>query len=381
MRRFDRVRRVLENSPVSASTNLTDNKRLTSTSFTEPSPFINLSPVDTGLNMPQFNALFESPPPFDHVNGHSVVGSSTGWSLHLRRPSISSQYLYIYISLVSIENSPPPSYPQSANTSNGQSTTSEWSAVGHATATGKSGRVIHSLQEDIARLTRECSVFRARAEETQRMNDVLKTQVQNMVDQIGNLELANETNLNSISRKDRKIEGLKSELQSEKNKRQRAEAETNKINQSMLETRDEFNQKTAQLNEYSNYYQVQYDVLVHSSRRERAETQRKLQLIRGDIITLKKASEEKSIQMDRLETIMSQKNREVETSKENFNKLFEEYTSYRKTNDDEVRGLIERGHENESKMDSAIGSLKETEGNMKWTMQHDRVQRERNRYL
>lgn len=122
--------------------------------------------------------------------------------------------------------------PLSTHT-NGDAVSTEWSsAVGHA-ATGKSGRVIHNLQEDIARLTRECSVYRSRAEETQRINDAFRTQVQTMTEQIRNLELANETNLHSISRKDRKIEDLRLEIQSERDRRHRAEKETDETNQLM----------------------------------------------------------------------------------------------------------------------------------------------------
>ena len=270
---------------------------------------------------------------------------------------------------VSIEKPHPPS---SNNT--GQ-VTSEWSAVGHATATGKSGRVIHGLQEDIALLTRENSVIRARTEETQRMNDVLKTQVQTMIDQIHNLETANERNLQSIARKDDKIQSLKTEVQNEKDRRQRVEGEAAEINQSMGEARDEFNRKTAELSEMANLANTQYNALAHSAQRERSETRRKLQIIREDIASLKGVGERKDVPVERLDAVMAQKNREIETSKESFDKLFEDYTTYKQVHDDEVSGLIARGHANEAKWNVAFASLKETQDKMKWTIAQDRRQR------
>lgn len=268
------------------------------------------------------------------------------------------------------ENPPQPS----SNHTNGDAT-SEWSAVGHAAATGKSGRVIHNLQEEIARLKRECSVYRARAEETQRMNEVFKTQVQNMTDQLRNLELANEMNRNSIQRKDNKIEGLKAELQGEKNRRQQAEGETSRTHQEMTDRRDEFDHKTAELTDIANHARTQYDVLAQSSQRDRADLQRRFQVIRSDIASLKDISGKKDVRLERLDTIMAQKNREIDNSRESFDKLFGDYTAYKQAHDDEVRGMVERGRHHDERLDAALASLKETEGRMRWVMQQDAIQR------
>ena len=253
------------------------------------------------------------------------------------------------------------------NLTNGE-TSSEWSsAVGHA-ATGKSGRVIHNLQEDIARLTRECSVYRSRAEETQRINDAFKTQVQNMTEQLQNLETANETNLQSINRKDRKIDELRSEVQTERQRRHRAEGETDKVNQLMAEVQDEFNRKSAELQEITNHARTQYDVLATSRQREQAEQQRKLKHIRDDFISLQDAYEKRNAEYERLDTIMAQKNREIEVNRENYDKVFNTFNTYKQARDQEARGLIERGHESEAKMNRALESLKEAEGEMKWAI-------------
>lgn len=207
------------------------------------------------------------------------------------------------------------------------------------------------------------------------MNDVLKTQVQNMMDQTRNLELANEANLTSIARKDRKIEGLKEELRNEKDRRLRAEGETTQINQSMGEARDDFNRQSAELSEIASYASTQYNALAHSSQRDRAETKRKLQLIREEIGSLKLAREKKDLHIERLDAVMSQKNREIESSSFAFDKLFEDYVRYKQMHDDDLRGLVERGHIHEAEIDAALVSLKETQDKMKWTIAQDRRQR------
>ncbi|KAB8244751.1 hypothetical protein F9C07_2199468 [Aspergillus flavus] len=307
------------------------------------SPRVSLPHVETQLNMHQYSNLFDRDSPerlkavessAESINSHSSNTRTNGSTL-----------------------------------TNSDSMTTEWSsAVGHA-ATGKSGRVIHNLQEDIARLTRECSVYRSRAEETQRMNDAFKTQVQNMTERLRNLEQAHETNLHSISRKDKKIEELRAEVQSEKDRRMRAETETNKFHQLMDESRDDFNRKCAELQEIANHARTQYDVLAKAGQRERADQQRRVKAIRDEIDALKSRQEEKSLHLERLDAVMAQKNREIEIGRENFDKLFEVYESYKKAHDEEVHTLVERGRQGDANLEAALASLKETEDRMKWAIQ------------
>ncbi|KAL2003919.1 hypothetical protein VTN02DRAFT_1615 [Thermoascus thermophilus] len=302
----------------------------------EDAPRVNLPHVETRLNMHQYNGLFEVSSP-ERQNGSANEPSDA------RTLSSSAQ-------------------------TNGESP-HEWSsAVGHA-ATGKSSRVIHNLQEDIARLTRECSLYRSRAEETQRSNEALKVQLQNLTDRLRNAELSNETNLISIARKDRKIEQLRAEIQGEKDRRQHAEGETRKIHQLMAESKDDFNRKCAELQDITNHSRTQYDALAQATLREKADFQKKLDALRDEFDALRRQSDEKDIQLERLDAIMAQKNREIETGRERIDKLFEEYEAYKKAQDDAVRELIEQGHRNETIIDQALASLKETEGRMKWAIQ------------
>ncbi|KAL2870070.1 uncharacterized protein BJX67DRAFT_378618 [Aspergillus lucknowensis] len=303
--------------------------------------------VETGLNMPQYNGLLETDSP-ERQKGAAVESS---------RETIS----------------PPPNHTNGfSHPTNGDATTAEWSsAVGHA-ATGKSGRVIHNLQEDIARLTRECSLYRSRAEETQRMNEAFKTQVQNMSDRLRNLEHSNEMNLHSLSRKEKKIEDLRTEIQNERARRQQAETEKERFHQLMDEAQDDFHRKAAELQEIAHHSRTQYDVLAKAGQRERADQQRRLKSIRDEFITLREKYEHTISQIDRLDSIMTQKDRELELARENFDNLFKEYEAYRRIHDEEVRSLIEDGQQGEARFSAALASLKETEGRMKWVMKVNR---------
>lgn len=173
----------------------------------------------------------------------------------------------------------------------------------------------------------------------------------------------------SISRKDRKIEELRSEIQNEKDKRQNAEGETRKIHQIMADSRDDFNRKCAELQDITNHAQTQYDALAKAGMRDKADLQKKLNGLREDFATLRRQSDEKDVQLERLDVIMAQKNREIETATERIEKLFETYEAYKTENDQELRVLIEEGHQKDAIIDVALASLKETEGKMKWAIQ------------
>ncbi|KAL2862029.1 hypothetical protein BJX68DRAFT_15710 [Aspergillus pseudodeflectus] len=308
-------------------------------------PHVSLLHVDTGLNMQQYNGLFEADSP-ERQKGSAAAESS-------------------------LESMSPPTNHMNgiSNPPNSDAATTEWSsAVGHA-ATGKSGRVIHNLQEDIARLTRECSLYRSRAEETQRINEAFKTQVQNLTDRLQNFEHSHEMNLHSLSRKEKKIEELRAEIQAERERRQRAESEKERFHQLMDEAQDDFHQKSAELTEIANHSRTQYDVLAKAGQRERADQQRRLKGIREEFIALREKHEQTNSQINRLDSIMAQKDQELELALTNFEKLSKEYETYKRTHDEEVRSLIEANQQGEARFSAALASLKETEGRMKWVMQ------------
>lgn len=255
-----------------------------------------------------------------------------------------------------------------SSVANGESGPDWSSAVGHA-ATGKSGRVIHNLQEDIARLTRELTLHRSRAEEAQHSNETLKEQIVNLSERLRNSEQSNETNLTSIARKDRKIEELRLEIQTERTRRQKAEAEAAKVNQLMSENREDFHRKCAEMQETTNYATTQYDALAKSTLREKSDLQKKFKGVRDELRTLRHELDQKDKEQERLDALIDRQNQEVEAERNRIGGIFEAYGSYKSLRDKEIRDLLEKGHLNEATIDTALASLKETEDKMKWIMQ------------
>ncbi|KAJ5232970.1 hypothetical protein N7468_005926 [Penicillium chermesinum] len=243
----------------------------------------------------------------------------------------------------------------------------EWSAVGHA-ATGKSGRVIHNLQEEIARLTRDLGVYRSKTEEATRLNETFKIQYTNAQERLRNLEQVNETNLNSIARKDKKIEELRTELQHERVKRQDAEEVANLTNSTMREEREIHHRAQAHALELAKHYETQYDVLSGTLKRDKAELGAKIKALWEELYSMQATQQEQSVQTERLEVLADQKNREIAALKESNEKLMTTHAEYKQVKDNELRETIERTNLNNTLIDKAIDSMKTTEAQMRWAI-------------
>jgi chromosome segregation ATPase len=257
-----------------------------------------------------------------------------------------------YTPASSFPSNPPNPSATPAETSNGETPTSEWSAVGHA-ATGKSGRVIHNLQEEIARLTRECTLYKSRAEEYQRTNEAYKIQQQNM---------------NSMAGKDRKLEELRTELQHERSKREEAEMGANQTNQMMREERENHNREQARSLEIAKHHETQYEVLSSTTKRDKAEFTKRINAIWSEFTTIANAQKTHIHSTERLEVLADQKNREFDSLKESYEKLLAQHSAYKELKDNDFRETIESAKSNNDMIAGVLDQLKETETEMKWAI-------------
>ncbi|KAJ5781144.1 hypothetical protein N7457_006304 [Penicillium paradoxum] len=305
-------------------------------------PQVNLPHVDTQLNMHQHAGLRDDESVSEGQNGN-----------YDHAPSSPSQPSILSASI--------------ADTTNGDAPTTEWSAVGHA-ATGKSGRVIHNLQEEIARLTRECTLYKSRSEEYQRTNEAYKIQQQNMNERLRNLEQVNETNLNSIARKDRKMEEMRIELQNERRKRQEAEMGATQTNQTMREERETHNREQARSVEIAKHYETQYDVLSSTAKRDKAELTKRIDAIWAEFETIAEAQKTHIHSTERLEVLADQKNREFDTLKETYEKLLATHTTYKEVKENEFRDTLDSAKSHNANIAEILAQLKETETEMKWAI-------------
>jgi hypothetical protein len=327
-------------------------------SIPEEAPQVNLAPVDTQLNMHRFNTLFEEEMAVEGPKGSfksNCTSSHTSHLLTLRNRCTDSHTL-------------PAQAPTSASPRLGNEAPAEWSAVGHAAATGKSGRVIHNLQEEVARLKRDSALWQSRAEESQRTSEALKIQMEEMADWLRHKEQVNETSLKSIDRKNRKIEELRAELHAERTKRHDAQIVANETNEAMRVERQNHNRETARLQEEAKYFKNQYEVLSSATKREKADLERRVDKAWEKVNSIAETSSTQGECAKRLMVIGDQKNREIDGLYEVYNKAKALHADYKETKDKEFRGTIDRAHANNALIDATLKELKETQDKMRWVI-------------
>ncbi|KAF3481992.1 uncharacterized protein GIQ15_04751 [Arthroderma uncinatum] len=335
-----------------------------STSTAETPPQVNLPDVETDLNMHSPNGLFDN----SHSDGADAANGVTRKEDSLRAPItiIRPRELGDTERLGDIVTSTSP--PTNGDSTLNSTSSTEWSsAIGHA-MTGKSGRVIHNLQEQITRLTRECNLHRTRAEETQRMNEILKQQLQTVTDRLRNSEQSHEASLITIARKDRKIEDLKSEALGEKNRRLKAENDALETTQLAAQQREDHQRAFAEAQEVAQRSQCQYDALSQARLRDRNEFQSRFNMFRKDFDELCKRELERQNQLSRLDVIIEQKDREIRAARDRTEQVTTLYEDYKTMSDDTLRELVERSRRNDQGVDKALRDAKEATDKMKWVV-------------
>jgi chromosome segregation ATPase len=197
---------------------------------------------------------------------------------------------------------------------------------------------------------------------------VLKQQVQNLTDRLQNAEQSHEANLNSISRKDRKIEDLKAELESEKRRRIKAEKDARRTDQLAAEERDEHHRLLSEAQEKSRHSQTQYDALVRVRSKEQSEYQNRFKVFRKELDELRENEVERQNRLSRFDVIIEQKNREIETGQDRMEKYEQLFREYRENSDRLLRDLIDGGARNDAEIDRVLSETKEITDKMKWVM-------------
>jgi chromosome segregation ATPase len=189
-----------------------------------------------------------------------------------------------------------------------------------------------------------------------------------MNERLQNLEQVNETNLNSIARKDRQLEELRSDLQHERSKRQDAESDASQTNEMMREERENHHREQARIQEISKHHETQYEVLSSTTKRDKADFTRRINAISGQFQSIANAQKTHIHSTERLEVLADQKNREIDVLKESYEKLLAKHTAYKDVKEKEFRDTLGSAQSSNDRIDGALAKIKETESEMKWVI-------------
>ncbi|KAL9626218.1 MAG: hypothetical protein Q9164_007921, partial [Protoblastenia rupestris] len=155
------------------------------------------------------------------------------------------------------------------------------SAVGRAT-TGKSGRVIERLMADVDRLQREKHLANVKLEEETKRSESARSVLQNLQVSNQHLESSHEIDKVALGKRDRKIEELRADLQIERSRREKAEADMRDTRLERDETVQEYQRQMLNERDKAKRSTTQYDILSKSWKSLEEKYERQTRKLRED---------------------------------------------------------------------------------------------------
>lgn len=218
------------------------------------------------------------------------------------------------------------------------------------------------------RLQREKTLACAKFDEELKRSESARLGLESVRASNQNLLSMHETDKSLMSRKERKIEELKEELENERSKREQAEAETKatrierdcivqKLMKENLEEREQSKRST-----------TQYDVLSKSWKGLEEKYDRQTQKLRSSVQTLQAEMAEDKRKLARLDVIMEQLNQEGEKTRKARESLAREFEAYKNEQAEGVRGMREKAERNAEANERMCNEVATVLGEMKYVV-------------
>lgn len=258
--------------------------------------------------------------------------------------------------------------PSQQEASPSDSNSSPWSAaVGRAT-NGKSGRVIERLMGENDRLQREMALACAKYDEELKRSESARSALESVRASNQNLLSMHEMDKSLLARKERKIEELKQELESERSKREHAETETKETRIERDITVQKLMKEGLEEKEQAKRSNTQYDVLAKSWKSQEERYDRQIQKLKGSVKTLRDEQAEDKQKLARLDIIMEQLKQEGEKTSKAKESLAREFEAYKREQEEGIKGMRERAERNEEANEKILTDVNTVLGEMKYVV-------------
>ena len=241
------------------------------------------------------------------------------------------------------------------------------SAVGRAT-TGKSGRVIERLMGDNDRLQKEIKLATVRLEEEVKRGESATAALDSLRATNENLKAIHETGRAALSRKERKIEELKADVQAERARREQAEKEMKIIGLERDEIVGSCRRELHEEKERARKSTSQYEILSSSWKSLAASYNRQIQKLKMDVKALFDARTEDQQRLARLDVVVGQLHQECEKTRRINDKMAQEFEQYKREKEESIRNIRERAERNASAHEEVSKEMAKVLGEMKYVI-------------
>lgn len=243
-----------------------------------------------------------------------------------------------------------------------------WSAaVGRAT-TGKSGRVIEKLMGDNDRLQREKTLATVKLEEEVKRSESARSALESLQVSNSNLITIHETDKTFLARKDRRIEELRTDLDAERSRREKAEKDTRESRRERDDAVERLRKEAAEDKQQAHRASSQYDVLSRSWKSMEERYEKQIEQLRGDTKVLQKEIEGDQRKLAQLEVILEQLAREGDKSRKVKEKLSSDFQAYKVEQEAGIQGIRKKAEMNNTAHDWTLVQMQNVLGEMKYVV-------------
>lgn len=268
-------------------------------------------------------------------------------------------------------------FPRTLSTTNEHETPPWSSAVGHATTTGKSGRVIERLMAENDRLKRDLELQLLRSQELERSLQTIRPQLEAARTENSNLSHLKSVDGGLLARRDRKIESLKEDLATERSRRETSEKLLRRTVQEQGDSTEKARRDVQRAQEEAKHSNTHAAILEQSHRQLATEYRTRAERWRKDVDEIQLARQDDSKKLARLEVVADQMRAEADRSRKlqaDFVSQFDGYKTAAETWKQGLEGVTMVETERSRKLSEDMETVVDK---MRWVMSNQTRQEEK----
>ncbi|KAF2859157.1 hypothetical protein K470DRAFT_259172 [Piedraia hortae CBS 480.64] len=240
----------------------------------------------------------------------------------------------------------------------------QWSAIGHATTGGKSGRIIERLMSDNDKLNRQLKAAELKVLAYQDELALFKPRMDALKHENENMLHASSVDSSLLARRERKIEELKSDLKFQTERAEKAESSARRSRAELDELRKKQSRENQALVDEAKHAVTHSEILETSYRQLKTELATRKEVWENDLKALKAEQRDNKTRFARLDLVHEQMRLENERMK----KVNEDLRALWDGCERDYKASLEGAQREEELLREKRKEMQDTLDKMKWVM-------------
>lgn len=244
----------------------------------------------------------------------------------------------------------------------------QWSsAVGRA-QTGKSGRVIERLMGENDMLKRDLNIERLRAEESKQAVRMAEGKMEALAAEYdGKLHDA-AINKTLLKRRERQVAEMKSQIETEKNRADKAVERELGWKEAMDKIEEESKQKVEEAQTFAALMKGRNDAMTGHWRDQGLELNKTVEMLAVEIDHLVRERRSDDVRMNKLQGLCDQQEKQLLVLEEKKAVIEQAFEKYKQAQEDSLRDIKDRARAQEKANEAALQETQRVLGELKWAL-------------